>query len=1303
MPLQALCVNVGGRASDRIPLVLEQHAGMDVYCFLETMWQDGGWGELDFGGYFAYHCTRPAPLVAGRGRPSGGITVLVSEVSPLAASPLRVKMDATAGIATIASDVFAFTMVCCYFAPPNSAVYQHGLCDPLYLHTFFHGLQEAAASGHSVLCLGDFNIRTGSRDDDVTGAPLEAGPVQGLAQQLPGAVPAARQSCDRVVMREAFEFLIGLNACDCVLLNGRAPGDESGSWTCYHRDGRSVVDYGIVSSRLYPAVQSFRVCAFEGELVSQDHASLVVQLDLTRPLQQQTGPVGTRCPKTLRPSGDDVSGYIAALQDKADELRALCDTVEAGDVTCESAVDSMLGLVRRCVADTDGGRGQCRHSGSPAPWFDDGCRQARDSFKAAWLAWWRGKEEAADGGAALRDIMLATRRRYRRATGDARRQFRYDCMQDLLTKYYSEQQRDFWARLKGSRRRQGNVVDADLWTQHFTGIMGTHPAPQFLSQEHADLRQRVFDGCRRDADVFDCLNAPVTQAEVCGIMRTLPSGKAADLQGLTCELFKCAAGQSSESDEAPSCPELVACVTAIVQRVLHNTEGVMLPRALQDCKVVPVPKPQAAQSPGDLNNYRPIGVGSIVNRVIDRLMQQRLGTVVERAGVRAHSQCGFRDGHGCLDALFVLHHLHSRVQSARSPRGTPRPMLWMVFVDFAKAFDLVRRDLLVERCRQLGVHGPFLDALTSLYERVCIRVCAGGRLGPALETHRGTRQGSELSPLLFGLFMDMLSELIKLQVPGAGPTVGCLRVPDLEYADDVTLMAWSREEAQQLLDCLDLFCTLFDMTVNLDKTHALVLRRPGGMPAGGLSYRGQPVPVAESAHYLGLTFGSTRGFTLAGDELARKGQKSMFGLFPLLRLHHIAQNDLRLRLFDTLVEPVLSYGAQIWGPAVCRKQLCTKGKDMCAADNVQLTFLREMYGAHKSTSREVLLRDAHRDPMPFRWLSLAAGWWAKLAGMGPERLARQAWVADIALMLSGCKQCWTHQLLECLERVGYLPGNQWRRGNGGVTVSTICSLVVTKKGVHDACLRFQRASWDELSMQGSDPRTGPSVGIQLRTHMAWVHSLVPDGPLPSRANAPVFHKLCLPRSKLQCAGRYRLGGHHLEGRMGRRDGAGNRVERAARLCVLCSGLRDFNDAWPQRILDRCGRYVPEDLLHFVLECPAFDHIRDRFSGLFQSLHCASAPLRLRSLFEHRDQALVADCLAALDRYRCHLLGKRVTHSGLLLLQPAGYVPVGSGVGLEPLGRLHTSQNLTSVGWWWRWGVVSVVGLVLICVVALIIA
>jgi hypothetical protein len=101
--------------------------------------------------------------------------------------------------------------------------------------------------------------------------------------------------------------------------------------------------------------------------------------------------------------------------------------------------------------------------------------------------------------------------------------------------------------------------------------------------------------------------------------------------------------------------------------------------------------------------------------------------------------------------------------------------VYAVFVDFRKAFDTVRRDLMIERCKQLGLHGQFLTSLLLLYDKVTQRVVVNGVVGEPFDTHVGTKQGSELSPLLFEVFIDMLHELIRLQVPGAGPILGSIR------------------------------------------------------------------------------------------------------------------------------------------------------------------------------------------------------------------------------------------------------------------------------------------------------------------------------------------------------------------------------------------------------------------------------------------------------------------------------------------------------------------------------------------------
>jgi hypothetical protein len=97
-----------------------------------------------------------------------------------------------------------------------------------------------------------------------------------------------------------------------------------------------------------------------------------------------------------------------------------------------------------------------------------------------------------------------------------------------------------------------------------------------------------------------------------------------------------------------------------------------------------------------------------------------------------------------------------------------------------------------------------------------------------------------------------------------------------------------------------------------------------------------------------------------------------------------------------------------------------------------------------------------------------------------------------------------------------------------------------------AALRYQAAHWQAVIVASAEPRAGVSSGTHLRTHAAWVHALEADT-VHGRDNAPKFHHLCLPRGFLQCLGRYRLGGHHLYGRL---HGRGH--ERG-RPWPLCSG------------------------------------------------------------------------------------------------------------------------------------------------------
>ena len=94
-----------------------------------------------------------------------------------------------------------------------------------------------------------------------------------------------------------------------------------------------------------------------------------------------------------------------------------------------------------------------------------------------------------------------------------------------------------------------------------------------------------------------------------------------------------------------------------------------------------------------------------------------------------------------------------------------------------------------------------------------------------------------------------------------------LLVPLLLFADDIVLLARSRELVQRLLDGLSTFCAASGLTVNLTKTCWLV----GGLvhrdfDAGELFYRGACLQKVPLCKYLGLEYS---GHTLSSMVVAR--------------------------------------------------------------------------------------------------------------------------------------------------------------------------------------------------------------------------------------------------------------------------------------------------------------------------------------------------------------------------------------------------------------------------------------------------
>lgn len=937
----------------------------------------------------------------------------------------------------------------------------------------------------------------------------------------------------------------------------------------------------------------------------------------------------------------------------------------------------MASILKQCCGRRAGQQGNNRRAaasiaprrrrGVDAHWYDDECRVLRSEFSSVWSAH-LGHPSNAD----LRVSAVAARKAYKRAVHRKKYQYEQECQIKQLDLFFSKSQRGFWRDFLGKRDSPCPVADVGEWTLWFQHIMGSVPEAIHLTPAQSAAKDQLHRVHLQNPCHAECLNEPVELDEVALIMQGLPVGKSADVMGLTCELLKLAtvrlhvvvaADVVDEGHPArvpPLPPEPISAGTSYVSEPLIQCMSWVLghmggevPVMLQTSKLTPVLKSRANAEQWDKNMYRGISVSSIFVRVFDRLMHTRMDRFVEARELRAPTQCGFRKGHGTLDALFTLQHCIKRARWRRQ-------RMYAVFVDFKKAFDTVRRDLMVARCKQLGVHGQFLASLLMLYDKVTQRVVVNGVVGEPFDTHVGTKQGSELSPLLFGMFIDMLHELIRLKVPGAGPVLGSIRVSDLIYADDVLLIAMGDPaHAQQLLDCLDLFCVIFGMQVNTDpcKTCVVVFREPRSRaPTDVFTFRGQVVPLRNNYAYLGLVVHATKGMVGALDALAAAGNRAMQTLQSRCRQQRLTQFDLKCRLFDALVEPILSYGSHVWGPDIfgCanfRAKPCHN-----SADKVHLAFLRHMIGCGKSTSIDVVLRDMNRLPLSYRWVLLASRWFVKLQGMQADRLAHNVLVADIELMLEGCRHCWTYQLLDTLSRLGAVPRAMWdHRSSLGVTKEHVLGINIVENMVKSAlykcfALRFQGMH--------HDPRSAPSLEHDKCIHACWVlPPVLPGGDLEMvrRPAQPKHMKLCMSFKMLQCLARFRVGWHYLEShsaRLKRHQAGTNRIaipwcDRKCRLCSVPTG--PYYHGQPSSSSEGEVRNATEDLRHFMLECPAYCHIRARFPNVFGGAE-VSAPIdspsqHMVAIFACTKQDDLAACIYSMDHHRTLCL-RRETAAGI---------------------------------------------------------
>ena len=622
----------------------------------------------------------------------------------------------------------------------------------------------------------------------------------------------------------------------------------------------------------------------------------------------------------------------------------------------------------------------------------------------------------------------------------------------------------------------------------------------------------------------------------------------------------------------------------------------------------------------DYNKYRGIAVSSIFTKLHEHILFMRADYASNFFDMRSPTQCGFRTGHGTLDALFTLQHLVTKARRVGK-------RLYVVFIDFVKAFDLVPREELLQRCARLGFHGDFLHALTQLYNKVVYRVAMRGQLGDPILSTSGTKQGSHISPLLFGWFIEQVHELLISRIPPEVltslklPNGSVLRVPDLFYADDGTLLSGHPPTMQCMLDLLALFSSSHGMEVSILKTFWMEFRTPRARPdlTVAFTYDGHVLARKEEAMYMGVLWKANKHLHMSHTSHAQtQGRKAMFGVLARCRQLNLHLPTVVCNLFNCKVLPCLNYASQVWGV-----YLFLKGLDNPTAnvlDKVQLQFLRIISGAHGKTPLLALLHEFDRIPILYHMIKSAAKFWNTITGQEDTRLVKCALFNDLDLMIRRrCHYTWSFCFLSTMNTLGLCPPLHTL-----TTPAQCMALTFNLDELASKLLTRARAYCTPLQpphVLPRCPRTCPSDNVTSFTYRFWV-GMREDSVAPHLSTR-------MPRCLRQHLVRLRLSCLALQVERGKRGRPP--VPRHLRYCCTHTMFARARPGFHHEMV--------EDLRHFMLECPAYHSIRShpRYCPIFtMPAPDMPASAQLRHIFAYPDQHLLADCTFQMWKLRAFI-------------------------------------------------------------------
>ena len=326
-----------------------------------------------------------------------------------------------------------------------------------------------------------------------------------------------------------------------------------------------------------------------------------------------------------------------------------------------------------------------------------------------------------------------------------------------------------------------------------------------------------------------------------------------------------------------------------------------VPTFLLICTLIPIIKDNLGDTASS-ENYRAIAIGNLILKWFDSLI-----LIMENDKLNMDElQFGFQKGTGtnmCSWAITSVIDYYNRA-------GRP---VFACSMDLSKAFDVVSWIQLFKELEDREVSPAVLRTLLYIYRGQTYQVQWNNSVSRRFKVYNGVKQGAVSSPILFCIYMNKL--ISRLRFHGSGCQLGGVFMGIFIYADDIILLAPSRNGLQNMVKICEQFANLFSMkfstnnVVEKSKTKCIIFTK---YPIDTVNIlpiylNDVPLPYVDHVKHLGCTLQTDNSFT---RDINQKRGQFIAKIHSLNQEFYFADSTVLIKLYNLYATSI--YGSNLW-------------------------------------------------------------------------------------------------------------------------------------------------------------------------------------------------------------------------------------------------------------------------------------------------------------------------------------------------------------------------------------------------------